>query len=170
MALPSPEAGHLEARTHAASSRPLFKAVLKRAATKKSRNDLIHAEEGEDRFADLCAVGESLWACGCRRSVHPTPSLSPRLPSFPTAHTPQVSPSRVCPPDSEKCSTLVLGFLPGASPWGGLHAQLLGVPFCSGLSRIHFSTLLAAGCSWLCRPVWTWSPWAYPQAGGCVCH
>nr|KAF6433007.1 calcium voltage-gated channel subunit alpha1 B [Molossus molossus] len=30
--------------------------VLKRAATKKSRNDLIHAEEGEDRFADLCAV------------------------------------------------------------------------------------------------------------------
>ncbi|XP_073908792.1 voltage-dependent N-type calcium channel subunit alpha-1B isoform X8 [Castor canadensis] len=32
-------------------------AVLKRAATKKSRNDLIHAEEGEDRFADLCAVG-----------------------------------------------------------------------------------------------------------------
>uniref|UniRef100_A0A8I5TGG3 Voltage-dependent N-type calcium channel subunit alpha n=1 Tax=Pongo abelii TaxID=9601 RepID=A0A8I5TGG3_PONAB len=38
-------------------SHPLFKAVLKRAATKKSRNDLIHAEEGEDRFADLCAVG-----------------------------------------------------------------------------------------------------------------
>lgn len=37
----------------------LFKAVLKRAATKKSRNDLIHAEEGEDRFADLCAGGES---------------------------------------------------------------------------------------------------------------
>uniref|UniRef100_A0A8C3WQF3 Voltage-dependent N-type calcium channel subunit alpha n=1 Tax=Catagonus wagneri TaxID=51154 RepID=A0A8C3WQF3_9CETA len=32
-------------------------AVLKRAATKKSRSDLIHAEEGEDRFADLCAVG-----------------------------------------------------------------------------------------------------------------
>ncbi|XP_031225121.1 voltage-dependent N-type calcium channel subunit alpha-1B isoform X14 [Mastomys coucha] len=32
-------------------------AVLKRAATKKSRNDLIHAEEGEDRFVDLCAVG-----------------------------------------------------------------------------------------------------------------
>uniref|UniRef100_A0A8I5UBP1 Voltage-dependent N-type calcium channel subunit alpha-1B n=1 Tax=Pongo abelii TaxID=9601 RepID=A0A8I5UBP1_PONAB len=27
------------------------------SATKKSRNDLIHAEEGEDRFADLCAVG-----------------------------------------------------------------------------------------------------------------
>ncbi|XP_049637927.1 voltage-dependent N-type calcium channel subunit alpha-1B [Suncus etruscus] len=31
--------------------------VLKRAATRKSRNDLIHAEEGEDRFADLSAVG-----------------------------------------------------------------------------------------------------------------
>nr|XP_023397659.1 voltage-dependent N-type calcium channel subunit alpha-1B [Loxodonta africana] len=31
--------------------------VLKRAATKKSRNDLIHAEEGEDRFADLGAIG-----------------------------------------------------------------------------------------------------------------
>ncbi|XP_012884778.1 PREDICTED: voltage-dependent N-type calcium channel subunit alpha-1B [Dipodomys ordii] len=31
--------------------------VLKRAANKKSRNDLIHAEEGEDRFTDLCAVG-----------------------------------------------------------------------------------------------------------------
>lgn len=42
------------------SLHPLFKAVLKRAATKKSRNDLIHAEEGEDRLADLCAVGESL--------------------------------------------------------------------------------------------------------------
>uniref|UniRef100_A0A8C6F9E6 Voltage-dependent N-type calcium channel subunit alpha n=1 Tax=Monodon monoceros TaxID=40151 RepID=A0A8C6F9E6_MONMO len=51
------KAGYLEARTHAAPSHPLFKAVLKRAATKKSRNDLIHAEEGEDRFADLCAVG-----------------------------------------------------------------------------------------------------------------
>uniref|UniRef100_A0A671G4N5 Voltage-dependent N-type calcium channel subunit alpha n=1 Tax=Rhinolophus ferrumequinum TaxID=59479 RepID=A0A671G4N5_RHIFE len=38
-------------------SHPLFKAVLKRAASRKSRNDLIHAEEGEDRFADLCAVG-----------------------------------------------------------------------------------------------------------------
>ncbi|ELV13105.1 Voltage-dependent N-type calcium channel subunit alpha-1B [Tupaia chinensis] len=32
-------------------------AVLKRAATKKSRNDLIHAEEGADRLADLCALG-----------------------------------------------------------------------------------------------------------------
>ncbi|XP_073076774.1 voltage-dependent N-type calcium channel subunit alpha-1B isoform X7 [Manis javanica] len=32
-------------------------AVLKRAATKKSRSDLIHAEEGEDRFAELSAVG-----------------------------------------------------------------------------------------------------------------
>ncbi|KFO21438.1 Voltage-dependent N-type calcium channel subunit alpha-1B [Fukomys damarensis] len=31
--------------------------VLKRAATKKSRSDLIHAEEGDDRFTDLCAVG-----------------------------------------------------------------------------------------------------------------
>uniref|UniRef100_A0A8C4M136 Voltage-dependent N-type calcium channel subunit alpha n=1 Tax=Equus asinus asinus TaxID=83772 RepID=A0A8C4M136_EQUAS len=36
---------------------PAPMSVLKRAATKKSRNDLIHAEEGEDRFADLCAVG-----------------------------------------------------------------------------------------------------------------
>uniref|UniRef100_A0A452DTN0 Voltage-dependent N-type calcium channel subunit alpha n=1 Tax=Capra hircus TaxID=9925 RepID=A0A452DTN0_CAPHI len=32
-------------------------AVLKRAAAKRSRNDLIHAEEGEGRSADLCAVG-----------------------------------------------------------------------------------------------------------------
>ncbi|XP_037707101.1 voltage-dependent N-type calcium channel subunit alpha-1B [Choloepus didactylus] len=31
--------------------------VLKRAATRKSRNDLIHAEGGTDRLADLCAVG-----------------------------------------------------------------------------------------------------------------
>uniref|UniRef100_A0A8D1BRK8 Voltage-dependent N-type calcium channel subunit alpha n=1 Tax=Sus scrofa TaxID=9823 RepID=A0A8D1BRK8_PIG len=31
--------------------------LLKRAAAKRSRSDLIHAEEGEDRFADLCAVG-----------------------------------------------------------------------------------------------------------------
>uniref|UniRef100_A0A8D1YAF6 Voltage-dependent N-type calcium channel subunit alpha n=1 Tax=Sus scrofa TaxID=9823 RepID=A0A8D1YAF6_PIG len=31
--------------------------MLKRAAAKRSRSDLIHAEEGEDRFADLCAVG-----------------------------------------------------------------------------------------------------------------
>uniref|UniRef100_G3WM56 Voltage-dependent N-type calcium channel subunit alpha n=1 Tax=Sarcophilus harrisii TaxID=9305 RepID=G3WM56_SARHA len=29
----------------------------RRAATKKSKNDLIHAEEGDDRFADLCSVG-----------------------------------------------------------------------------------------------------------------
>ncbi|XP_035878419.1 voltage-dependent N-type calcium channel subunit alpha-1B isoform X5 [Phyllostomus discolor] len=32
-------------------------AVLKRAAAKKSRNDLIHAEEGQDRLPDLCAAG-----------------------------------------------------------------------------------------------------------------
>ncbi|XP_053523820.1 voltage-dependent N-type calcium channel subunit alpha-1B [Artibeus jamaicensis] len=31
--------------------------VLKRAAAKKSRNDLIHAEEGQDRLTDLCAAG-----------------------------------------------------------------------------------------------------------------
>nr|XP_033816361.1 voltage-dependent N-type calcium channel subunit alpha-1B isoform X2 [Geotrypetes seraphini] len=31
--------------------------VLKRAATKKSKNDLIHAEEGEDHFTDICSVG-----------------------------------------------------------------------------------------------------------------
>lgn len=33
-------------------------AVLKRAAIKKSKNDLIHAEEGEDHFTDICSVGE----------------------------------------------------------------------------------------------------------------
>lgn len=32
--------------------------VLKRAAIKKSKNDLIHAEEGEDHFTDICSVGE----------------------------------------------------------------------------------------------------------------
>uniref|UniRef100_A0A8C3RFD2 Voltage-dependent N-type calcium channel subunit alpha n=1 Tax=Cyanoderma ruficeps TaxID=181631 RepID=A0A8C3RFD2_9PASS len=32
-------------------------AVLKRAAIKKSKNDLIHAEEGEDHFTDICSVG-----------------------------------------------------------------------------------------------------------------
>ncbi|XP_058158812.1 voltage-dependent N-type calcium channel subunit alpha-1B isoform X1 [Dasypus novemcinctus] len=31
--------------------------VLKRAATRKSRHDLTHAERGTDRLADLCAVG-----------------------------------------------------------------------------------------------------------------
>ncbi|XP_053328500.1 voltage-dependent N-type calcium channel subunit alpha-1B [Spea bombifrons] len=32
--------------------------VLKRATTiKKSKNDLIHAEEGEDHFTDICSVG-----------------------------------------------------------------------------------------------------------------
>ncbi|KAM5299114.1 voltage-dependent N-type calcium channel subunit alpha-1B [Ctenodactylus gundi] len=31
--------------------------VLKRAATRKSRSDLIRAEEGEERLADLCAAG-----------------------------------------------------------------------------------------------------------------
>ncbi|RMB93511.1 hypothetical protein DUI87_30209 [Hirundo rustica rustica] len=31
--------------------------VLKRAAIKKSKNDLIHAEEGEDHFTDICSVG-----------------------------------------------------------------------------------------------------------------
>ncbi|KAI6075910.1 voltage-dependent N-type calcium channel subunit alpha-1B [Aix galericulata] len=35
----------------------IFKAVLKRAAIKKSKNDLIHAEEGEDHFTDICSVG-----------------------------------------------------------------------------------------------------------------
>uniref|UniRef100_F6TVG9 Voltage-dependent N-type calcium channel subunit alpha n=1 Tax=Ornithorhynchus anatinus TaxID=9258 RepID=F6TVG9_ORNAN len=32
-------------------------AVLKRATIKKSKNDLIHAEEGEDHFTDICSVG-----------------------------------------------------------------------------------------------------------------
>ncbi|XP_064346926.1 voltage-dependent N-type calcium channel subunit alpha-1B isoform X7 [Camelus dromedarius] len=40
--------------------------VLKRAATKKSRNDLIHAEEGEDRFADLCAAGPPFARAGLK--------------------------------------------------------------------------------------------------------
>uniref|UniRef100_A0ABM5F6V1 Voltage-dependent N-type calcium channel subunit alpha n=1 Tax=Pogona vitticeps TaxID=103695 RepID=A0ABM5F6V1_9SAUR len=31
--------------------------ILKRATIKKSKNDLIHAEEGEDHFADVCSVG-----------------------------------------------------------------------------------------------------------------
>nr|XP_015222182.1 PREDICTED: voltage-dependent N-type calcium channel subunit alpha-1B-like isoform X18 [Lepisosteus oculatus] len=31
--------------------------VLKRAKTKKSKNDLIHAEEGEDHFTDISSVG-----------------------------------------------------------------------------------------------------------------
>lgn len=53
-----PSDGLCDAETHTGLHYPLFKAVLKRAATKKSRNDLIHAEEGEDRFVDLCAVGE----------------------------------------------------------------------------------------------------------------
>uniref|UniRef100_A0A452IXD7 Voltage-dependent N-type calcium channel subunit alpha n=1 Tax=Gopherus agassizii TaxID=38772 RepID=A0A452IXD7_9SAUR len=32
-------------------------AVLKRATIKKSKNDLIHAEEGEDHFTDICSIG-----------------------------------------------------------------------------------------------------------------
>ncbi|XP_075762182.1 voltage-dependent N-type calcium channel subunit alpha-1B isoform X5 [Pelodiscus sinensis] len=31
--------------------------VLKRATIKKSKNDLIHAEEAEDHFTDICSVG-----------------------------------------------------------------------------------------------------------------
>ncbi|KAM8934722.1 voltage-dependent N-type calcium channel subunit alpha-1B isoform 2-T2 [Pelodytes ibericus] len=31
--------------------------VLKRATIKKSKNDLIHAEEGDDHFTDICSVG-----------------------------------------------------------------------------------------------------------------
>ncbi|XP_034649400.1 voltage-dependent N-type calcium channel subunit alpha-1B isoform X5 [Trachemys scripta elegans] len=31
--------------------------MLKRATIKKSKNDLIHAEEGEDHFTDICSVG-----------------------------------------------------------------------------------------------------------------
>ncbi|XP_015276634.1 PREDICTED: voltage-dependent N-type calcium channel subunit alpha-1B [Gekko japonicus] len=31
--------------------------MLKRATIKKSKNDLIHAEEGEDHFTDVCSVG-----------------------------------------------------------------------------------------------------------------
>uniref|UniRef100_A0A8B9EJA3 Voltage-dependent N-type calcium channel subunit alpha n=1 Tax=Anser cygnoides TaxID=8845 RepID=A0A8B9EJA3_ANSCY len=34
-----------------------IESVLKRAAIKKSKNDLIHAEEGEDHFTDICSVG-----------------------------------------------------------------------------------------------------------------
>lgn len=49
-------------RIHSASSQGHFlfnlHAVLKRAAIKKSKNDLIHAEEGEDHFTDICSVGE----------------------------------------------------------------------------------------------------------------
>ncbi|XP_008574840.1 PREDICTED: voltage-dependent N-type calcium channel subunit alpha-1B, partial [Galeopterus variegatus] len=54
-------------------------AVLKRAATKKSRNDLIHAEEGDDRFADLCAVGEShgSWLCELVTGQTVCPQLPP---------------------------------------------------------------------------------------------
>uniref|UniRef100_A0A8C9N6S3 Voltage-dependent N-type calcium channel subunit alpha n=1 Tax=Serinus canaria TaxID=9135 RepID=A0A8C9N6S3_SERCA len=35
----------------------ISQALLKRAAIKKSKNDLIHAEEGEDHFTDICSVG-----------------------------------------------------------------------------------------------------------------
>uniref|UniRef100_A0A8D2Q7D9 Voltage-dependent N-type calcium channel subunit alpha n=1 Tax=Varanus komodoensis TaxID=61221 RepID=A0A8D2Q7D9_VARKO len=38
------------------SPAPLY-SVLKRATIKKSKNDLIHAEEGEDHFTDVCSVG-----------------------------------------------------------------------------------------------------------------
>lgn len=56
----------------------MFKAVLKRAATKKSRSDLIHAEEGEDRFAELSAVGEPPASPG-------TGLACPQLPPIPQA-------------------------------------------------------------------------------------
>lgn len=32
--------------------------VLKRGKVKKSKNDLIHAEEGEDHFTDISSVGK----------------------------------------------------------------------------------------------------------------
>uniref|UniRef100_A0A8C6YJL6 Voltage-dependent N-type calcium channel subunit alpha n=1 Tax=Naja naja TaxID=35670 RepID=A0A8C6YJL6_NAJNA len=38
-------------------SLPFWFLVLKRATIKKSKNDLIHAEEGDDHFTDVCSVG-----------------------------------------------------------------------------------------------------------------
>ena len=75
----------------------LFKAVLKRAAAKRSRSDLIHAEEGEDRFADLCAVGESWgllapWARGGALPVARLPRPPSPLPTLPG----KPAQSRVC--------------------------------------------------------------------------
>lgn len=37
--------------------------VLKRGKTKKGKNDLISAEEGEDPFADISSVGTSYMCC-----------------------------------------------------------------------------------------------------------
>uniref|UniRef100_A0A8B9YU32 Voltage-dependent N-type calcium channel subunit alpha n=1 Tax=Bos mutus grunniens TaxID=30521 RepID=A0A8B9YU32_BOSMU len=49
--------GYLEWIFKAGEDRAVWRSWPGLSATKKSRNDLIHAEEGEDRFADLCAVG-----------------------------------------------------------------------------------------------------------------
>lgn len=42
-----------------------FLTVLKRGKTKKGKNDLISAEEGEDPFADIASVGTSYMCCVC---------------------------------------------------------------------------------------------------------
>ena len=136
------------------SAHPLFKAVLKRAATKKSRNDLIHAEEGEDRFADLCAVGESVGVCCAERACSLLAALALLLPFLPHAPHPRVSQPA---PGPCVCQTAE-GTAPGAemSSWGqALRWAARTAPgVLLGLMLLQFSRLLAPGSSWLCWPAW----------------
>lgn len=123
----------------------LFKAVLKRAATKKSRNDLIHAEEGEDRFADLCAGGECPrplalgcgWGPHAPASCHQAPSSLPSAPPPALPRQPVPSPPRWC--GNHRVLWCVLGFLP-RGPAGG------EVPLCPVPWLTHFD---APASSWL---------------------
>lgn len=145
------------------SAHPLFKAVLKRAATKKSRNDLIHAEEGEDRFADLCAVGESVGVCCVERTHSLLATLALLLPFLPHVPHPRVSQPA---PGPCVCQTAG-GTAPGAemSSWGqALRWAARTAPgVLLGLLLLRFSTLLACGYSWLCCPVWTGDLWHIPR-------
>lgn len=65
-----------------------FLAVLKRGKTKKGKNDLISAEEGEDPFADISSVGTSYMCC-VRWPADPLcPSRAARLQSWPLLERP----------------------------------------------------------------------------------
>lgn len=149
--------------------RPSFKAVLKRAAAKKSRNDLIHAEEGQDRLADLCAAGEpppaplALRACGhtdCAPSFLPvtqaaqlsgTPSPPSPLPTLPKPAS-QAHCAAGSPAFSGWCSDLWLG------------PQLCGAHSWPWLARFSMARWLL----WALPSPWTGIPPSQPTAGA-VC-
>lgn len=160
---PYPEAGQLDSGSCGPTVYPLFKAVLKRAATKKSRNDLIHAEEGEDRFADLCAVGEY-----CRALLAPRgrlPACHPGCPALwaclPSPLPPFPGKLALCLPQAR---ALGVCSAPAGPGWRAGCADSSCRPFAPRPLLTRFSPpcrpLAALGSA----PPWTRGPWTHPKA------